>query len=177
MPIALNPRLAKFNLGNKKICWHLLPTLTWWRHQMETFSALLALCEGNRRSPDGFPSQRPLARSLVFSLICAWTNGWANNRYVGDMRRHCTHYDVTVMEMAQPSWWKTRSHIPHSQHRGFWCPEMQGAKALTAKVLTLFCRNVPISTPKGLTLELPRCFMIAGRPFWKYSYHQFVRNH
>ena len=26
-------------------------TDTWWRHQMETFSALLALCEGNYRSP------------------------------------------------------------------------------------------------------------------------------
>ena len=32
----------------------------WWRHQMETFSALLALCEGN--SP--VPSARPVTRSF-----------------------------------------------------------------------------------------------------------------
>ena len=34
---------------------------------------------------------------LMLSLICAWTNGWANNRYGGDLRRHRAHYDVTVM--------------------------------------------------------------------------------
>ena len=33
-------------------------TLAWRRHQMETFSTLLALCEGN--SPSEFPSQRPV---------------------------------------------------------------------------------------------------------------------
>ena len=30
-------------------------------------------------------------------FICAWTNSWAENRYAGDFRRHCTHYDFTVM--------------------------------------------------------------------------------
>ena len=35
--------------------------------------------------------------ALMFSLICAWTNGWVNNRDAGDLRRHCDHYDVTVM--------------------------------------------------------------------------------
>ena len=38
--------------------------LAWWRHQMETFSALLALCAGNSPVPGEFPSQRPVARSL-----------------------------------------------------------------------------------------------------------------
>ena len=33
----------------------------------------------------------------IFSVICAWTNGWANNRDAGDLRRHRAHYDVTVM--------------------------------------------------------------------------------
>ena len=41
----------------------------WWRHQMETFSALLALLEGNqavffRSSSSGFPSQRPVTLSF-----------------------------------------------------------------------------------------------------------------
>ena len=49
---------------------------TWWRHQMETFSALLALCAGNSPVTREFPSQRPVTRrSLMFSLICAWING------------------------------------------------------------------------------------------------------
>ena len=31
---------------------------TWWRHQMETFSALLAICAGNSPVPGEFPAQR-----------------------------------------------------------------------------------------------------------------------
>ena len=32
----------------------------WWRHQMETFSALLALCAGNSPVTGEFPAQRPV---------------------------------------------------------------------------------------------------------------------
>ena len=38
--------------------------LSWWRHQMETFSALLALCAGNSLVTGEFPSQRPVTRSI-----------------------------------------------------------------------------------------------------------------
>ena len=39
----------------------------WWRHQMETFSALLAICAGNSPVTGEFPAQRPVTRSfLVF---------------------------------------------------------------------------------------------------------------
>ena len=34
--------------------------------------------------------------ALTFSLICAWINGWIDNRRAGDLRRHHAHYDVTV---------------------------------------------------------------------------------
>ena len=36
----------------------------WCRHQMEIFSALLAICAGNHRSPVKSPAQRPVARSF-----------------------------------------------------------------------------------------------------------------
>ena len=35
-----------------------------WRHQMETFSALLAICAGNSPVPGEFPTQRPVTRSF-----------------------------------------------------------------------------------------------------------------
>ena len=35
--------------------------------------------------------------AVMFSLICAWINGWVNNREAGDLRHHRAHYDVTVM--------------------------------------------------------------------------------
>ena len=35
----------------------------WWRHPMETFSALLAICAGNSPVTGEFPAQRPVTRS------------------------------------------------------------------------------------------------------------------
>ena len=35
-----------------------------WRHQMEIFSALLAICAGNSPVPGEFPTQRPATRSF-----------------------------------------------------------------------------------------------------------------
>ena len=37
---------------------------TWWHHQMETFSALLAFCAGNSPVIGEFPAQRPVTRSF-----------------------------------------------------------------------------------------------------------------
>ena len=40
------------------------PQPPWWRHQMETFSALLAICAGNSPVSGDFPAQRPVTRSF-----------------------------------------------------------------------------------------------------------------
>ena len=75
---------------------------TWWRHQMETFSALLAICAGNSPVPVNSPHKGQWRGALMFSLICVWINGWVNNREAGDLRRYRTHYDVTVMNILAP---------------------------------------------------------------------------
>ena len=36
----------------------------WWRDQMETFAALLAICAGNSPVPGEFTTQRPVTRSF-----------------------------------------------------------------------------------------------------------------
>ena len=62
----------------------LLPSI-WWRHQMETFSALLVICAKN--SPvTGVPAQRPVTRGLMLSFI--WINAWVNSGGAGDLRHH-----------------------------------------------------------------------------------------
>ena len=71
---------------------------SWWRHQMETFSALLALCTGNSLSPVNSPHKGQRRCALMFPLIGAWINDWVNNREAGDMIRHRAHYDVTIMD-------------------------------------------------------------------------------
>ena len=44
---------------------------SWWRHQMETFSALLTICAGNSPVPGEFPAQRPMTRRFdVFFDMC-----------------------------------------------------------------------------------------------------------
>ena len=74
-------------------------THPWWRHQMETFSALLAICAspGIHRSPVNSAHKGQWRGALVFSLICVWINGWVNNREAGDLRRYRAHYDVFVL--------------------------------------------------------------------------------
>ena len=74
----------------------------WWRHQMETFSAILDLCAGNSPVLGEFATQRPVTRSFeVFLWAKPRINGWINNRYAGDLRRHRAHYDVIVMSDDQ----------------------------------------------------------------------------
>ena len=72
-------------------------TIPWWRHQMETFSALLAICAGIHRSPVNSPHKGQWRVALMFSLICVWINGWVNNREAGDLTHYRAYYDVTVM--------------------------------------------------------------------------------
>ena len=70
------------------------PVYTWWRHQMETFSSLLALCEGGIHHS---PLDSARKGQWRWAFICIWINGWANHRDAGDLRCHCAHYDATVM--------------------------------------------------------------------------------
>ena len=73
---------------------------SWWRHQMKTFSALLAISAGIHRSQVNITHKSQWRGALMFSLICAWINGWVNNE-AGDLRRHCAHYDVTAMLLTR----------------------------------------------------------------------------
>ena len=73
-------------------------TEAWWRHQMEAFSALLAICAGNSLVPWNSPHKGQWRGALMFSLVSAWINGSVNNREAGDLRRNRAHYDAIVME-------------------------------------------------------------------------------
>ena len=70
---------------------------SWWRRQMETLSWSLAICAGIHRSPVNSPHKGLWRGALMFSLICAWINGWVNNHEAGDLICHGAHYYATVM--------------------------------------------------------------------------------
>ena len=67
--------------------------ISWWRHQMETFPALLA----NSPVTGEFHKKRSVTRSFGVSLICTWIHARVNNREAGDLRRHRAYYDAVVM--------------------------------------------------------------------------------
>ena len=52
---------------------------------------------GIHRSPVNSPHKGQWRGALMFSLICAWINGWVNYGNAGDLRRHRAHYEVIVM--------------------------------------------------------------------------------
>ena len=64
-----------------------------WKH----FPRYWPFERGIHRPPMNSPHKGQWRGALMFSFICAWINGWVNNREAGDLRRHRTHYDVTVM--------------------------------------------------------------------------------
>ena len=61
------------------------------------------LCGGIHRSPVNSPHHGQWRGALMFSFICAWINGWVNNREAGDFRRHHAHYNVMVMHPSRVS--------------------------------------------------------------------------
>ena len=67
--------------------------VTKWKH----FSLYWPFVRGIHLSPVNFPHKGQWRGALMFSLICARINNWVHNRGAGDLRRHCVHYDVTVM--------------------------------------------------------------------------------
>ena len=65
-----------------------------WKH----FPRYWPFVRGIHRSPVNSPHKGQWRIAFMFSLICAWMNGWVNNREAGDLRCHGAHYDVTIME-------------------------------------------------------------------------------
>ena len=64
--------------------------VTKWKH----FPRCWSFVRGIHRSPVDSPLKGQRRGALMFSLICARTNGWAD---AGDLRRYSAHYDVSVV--------------------------------------------------------------------------------
>ena len=82
----------------------------WWRHQMETCSALLTICAGNSPVTGEFPAQRPVTRSFdVFvdlrlnELLKQWWGWWFESP--------SRHFDVTVMGFHQIRFLVHKGHL------------------------------------------------------------------
>ena len=90
---------ALVRMGTTGLTVHVSERIPWWRHQMETFSALLALCTGNSPVPGEFCAQRPVTRRFdVFFVLRlnkrlikqSW--GWWLETPSGSLWRQCNDY-------------------------------------------------------------------------------------
>ena len=84
-------------------------TNTWYRSMIKWkhFPCYWTFVRGIHRPPMNSPHKGQWRGALMFSLICAWINGWVNNRAAGDLRRYRAHYDVTVMQLVPIRFWRT----------------------------------------------------------------------
>ena len=78
-----------------------------WRHQMETFSALLARCARNCPVTGEFSSQRPVTRSFDVFFDLPMTKR-LSKRGADDLRRYRLNYDVIVMDIPPQLTWTNR---------------------------------------------------------------------
>ena len=96
--------------------------------------------------------------ALMFSLICAWTNGWANNWDAGDLRRHLAHYVAIVMGVAFTSILKKNDRVIKRfyfiilliQYPTFWRRP----------------RSIPYRVLTTLVDRLHKTCVVLGRPDW-----------
>ena len=100
---------------------------SWWRHQMETFSASLAICVGNSPVIGEFPAQRPVTRSLdvFFDLrlnkrLSEQSWGWWFETSVRPLWRH-----------SKGSFWSSDTYCPK------WHYNMEATSVLLA-----FCKEI-----------------------------------
>ena len=98
--------------GIDTIAYKSTKCMIWWRHQMETFSALLAICAGNSPATGEFPTQRPVTRSFdVFfdqhlnKRLGKQSRGWWFETPSHPLWRHCNGRHFVTDELNKNRRW------------------------------------------------------------------------
>ena len=137
------------------------------------------------RSPVNSPHKGQWCGALKFSLICAWTNGWANTPDAGDLRRHRARYDVIVILKVSHHLWqyiKYNIFLKYTYVHGFialcfrlhvvsfisWCTRCAYPHSTR---LTYFCHN-----NRGIEIMRPLNFQIALLNHEEDQFHQSFTN-
>ena len=95
--------------------------LPWWRHQMETFSALLAICAGNSPVTGEFPAQRPVTRGFddffdrLNKRLSKQSWGWGFETLSRPLWRHCNANLTLPMNRYFRLYPASRHPPPHCQ--------------------------------------------------------------
>ena len=104
----MGPMLAPWTLLSGRICYLVLllgllscypfiydihNDVIKWKHFLHNWPFV----RGIHQSLMNSPHKGQWHRALMFSVICAWQNSWANNWGASGLRCHNNHYDITVI--------------------------------------------------------------------------------
>ena len=126
----------------------------WWPHQMDTLSALLAICAGNSPVTDEFPAKRSEMWSFDIFFDLRPKNGWVNNREAGDLRCHLAQYDIIVMSTCGQ--YNHLTHLPRNKMAAtladdtFKCLFLNENIWISFKILLKFAPKGPINNIPAL---------------------------
>ena len=138
--------------------------IAWWRHQMETFSALLALCAGNSPVTGEFPAQRPVTRSfdVLFDLrlnkrLSQQSWGWWSQTPSHLLWRHCNGILwFQVLPTHRCDWGMQSCHAPdHSMP----CDESGSQLSWSTRDLPLKFHQAWFHIPNACTYAKARHFL------------------
>ena len=125
---------------------------------METFSMLLTFARGVHRSPVDSPHKCQWHRALMSTLLCAWSNGWANNQDTSDLNIHHAHYVSTGMiflhiPLKQWPYISWKSIIDEIIASETWFPNWSNLSTKIVNLDIMSFRNVRIVQIKWLKIS------------------------
>ena len=138
-----NISVVRWSLRNKE-CFHKPDLCSWWCHQMETFSALLALCAENSSVTGEFLSQRPVTRSsdAFFDLhlnkrLSKLSWGWWFETPSRPLWRHCNTRITRPMPWLLMPWLLA---LPgYDERPRYWQRPIGRSLVCTRKVFKYLC--------------------------------------
>ena len=131
---------------------------TWWRHKMEAFSALLAICAKNSPVPGECPAQRPVMRSfdVFFDLrlnkrLSKQSRGWWFETLSRSLWRHCnalwSKELITAAWLPVPNYRVCQLDVINNMFLGPISPTIFHHNSISIKKFQFRCLNSNILYP------------------------------
>ena len=131
---------------------------------------------GIHRSLLNSPHKGQWCGALIYSLICAWINGWVNNGEAGNLRRHRFpimtslqwHCDDCLGGMPPRGWLvpPCKSEHPHSSHT--FCLRFPVTKQTSNNTHTCIHTHTNTHTQMGCQMDIYTALLDIGKSHCRY---------
>ena len=110
---------------------------------------------------------------FFFFFICAWTNGWVNERDASDLRCHCAHHDITVMFLNENAW-----HLTTFFMNIILWDRMDDKSTLVYIMAWCQTGTKPLFKPMVTQISLNNCMMVASHYLiqWWFTVNKILKD-